>query len=180
MTWLVMLVAVLVGMVLQVYLPGHPIFGMARCPLLMAVTLYYALCRSREAMAVSACLCGVLLDSVSGIPLGFSCVCLLVLGAYVGRFRGLVLVEEFVTQAFFGAVAAFAFNMVQFTYLRGAGLIGVSFGAALVKCSGAAVLGGLTTPLVFLLLRAVDGAVGVVHRRRDVEERFGDSFGEPA
>ena len=180
MTGLVMLVAVLVATLLQVYLPGHSMFGMARCPFLMAVTLYYALCRSREAMAVSACLCGIMLDTASGIPLGFSCVCLLVLGAYVARFRGLVLVEEFVTQAFFGAVAAVVLNLAQFAYLRGSSLIDVSFGAALLKCLGAGVLGGLTTPLVFLILRALDGAVGVVHRRRDVEERFGDSFGEPA
>ncbi len=180
MTWLVMIVAILAATVLQVYLPGHPALGFARCPLLLALVLYYALCRSRATVAVAACLCGVLLDSTSNIPLGFSCVCFLMLGFAVGRFRELVLVEAFVTQAFFGAVAAFLLHLVQFAYLRGTGEIAVTIGAALLKAAGAGVLAALVTPLVFLVLRVVDAGVGAVQRRHGVDERFGDEFGEPA
>lgn len=180
MTWLVMIVAMLAAVVLQVYLPGHPALGFARCPLLLGIVLYYALCRPTATFAVAACLCGVLLDSASQIPLGFSCVCFLLLGFTAGRFRELVLVEAFVTQAFFGAVSALLLHLAQFAYLRGSGEIAVSFGAALHKAAGAGILAALVTPLVFLVLRVVDAGVGVVQRRHGVGERFGEDFGKPA
>ncbi|MDE0837825.1 MAG: rod shape-determining protein MreD [Kiritimatiellae bacterium] len=180
MTGLVMIIAMLIATVLQVYLPGHPMLGSARCPLLLAVVLYYALCRPREAMAVAACLCGVLLDTTSGIPLGFSCVCFLAIGVFASRCRSLVLVEAAITQAFFGATAAFLLHVIQFVFLRSTDMIAVSLGAGLLKATGAAVLGGLVTPLVFVLMRVVDASVGVVLRRNDVDERFGGDFGQSA
>ncbi len=178
MSWLVMVIGLGAAFLLQSCLPGYALLGGARFPLLLSVVLYYSLRRGPEAMAVSACLAGFMLDSGSLMPIGFSCVCFIAIGWYVGRFREFVISDAAVTQAFFGALSAALLTLVQALYLHSVGQVAVSVPQVLLKILGSALLGTLTAPFVFLCLKALERAVGAVHQSRDIEETLGGEFGQ--
>ncbi len=168
MTWVVMILVVLGGAIVQMLLPAAAWLGHTKAPVLLGVVLYYALNREWNVMATAAVFAGFVMDVLSPVPVGYSVVCFLIVAWVASRFRGLVMNEAAVTAAFFGFVAAMVMTLVVFVLLRQAGLIEGAVWVGLLKSVGCALSAAVSTPLVFLLVGRLDRWVGNVEEKRSV------------
>jgi rod shape-determining protein MreD len=168
MTFVVLSIVLIAASVLQTLLPCYPALGNAKVPFLLCVTVYYGLNRRPEVSLTAAVLAGFLQDALSGVPLGYSCVCFGGAAWVIGRFRETVLTEALVTQLFFGAVPAFLVSLVLYLLLVRDGLLVVPFRTAAAHALGSSVLGAIACPFVCLVIGGLDRLVGNV-RSTEVE-----------
>ncbi|MBN2301372.1 MAG: rod shape-determining protein MreD [Lentisphaerae bacterium] len=170
MTWIVMIIVLLIGAVLQSIMPGYVVLGQAKHPILVGIVLYYALSRDMNVAMVAAFGAGFLQDALTPmVPLGYSIFffCLVVL--VVGRFRNLVLVESVATSAFFGAVAGMLVN-IGFGFLLATDLdTKCSLDRVLLRTLGTALLGAVTTPIVFFMIVRLDQLVGNIEIKESID-----------
>lgn len=160
MTWLVMLIALLTGTALQLLLPGYHIFGQVKFPVLLAISLYYALNREAGVAFMAAVLAGLFQDTMSMIPLGYSSACFCFITWISGRYRSVILLESTLTPVFFGAVAVPVSTLCLYFLLRTRDLVHLGPLWLVLKLSGGAFLGAVVTPPVFCFLRRFDVWVG--------------------
>lgn len=107
MSGVIMVMLVVLAAVAQPGL-GLPAWaGQAGAPLLLCVVLYYALNRSMVQALVAALAAGVAQDTLSELPLGYSCVAFAVAAGSAGRFRELISRGQFMPLALIGAAASF-------------------------------------------------------------------------
>lgn len=162
MTMAVMLCAMIAGAILQTLSPVAPVLGGARAPFLLSVVLYYALTRERRPMLTASILAGVVQDSLSRIPLGYSCVCFCAVGLVVNAIHEMLFNRSLITHVLCGALAAGAATAMLFGLLARGGLVGATGAAPWVKLGGTALLGMATTPLVFRVMDWLDQRLGNV------------------
>lgn len=169
MTGVVMMLAVIVGSVVQAQLPAPAMLGQARFPILLAVALYYALNYHRGIAFIAGILTGLVQDVLSPIPLGYSMVCFCTAGYIAGGFRELVIPEAVVTSAFFGALSSVGVTLGMAALLFASE--SVSYGPAWIglKVVGTALLAILATPVIFAILGKVDRVVGNLHEEKTVD-----------
>lgn len=171
MTFIVLVIALLGAALLQVQLPASALLGEARVPFLMAVVLYYGLTRGTVLVLATGLAAGFLQDTLSRIPLGYSSFCFCLAGWVANRFRRLVLLDSWLTPAFFGAAAGFLLTLFLYALLRNAEAVVYPAGRALVKALGTAALAAVTAPLVFRTLAWVESILGIA-RTEEVGHDF--------
>ena len=161
MTIVIMAILLLIAQTLQAgMLPGAAL-GYATPPFVLGVVLYYALERGRGWAVLAGFAGGFLVDSLSmGIGLGVSSFCFCVAGLAVGRFRHLVFSDSVITSAFFGGICAAAIDLIVLGLLYKDGAVQPSASWVLLKVISTAMLGVICTPLVFIVARKLDSAVG--------------------
>jgi hypothetical protein len=141
----------------------------ATCPWLIGLPVYYGLCRTPLLTAVAAVWSGVVLDALSGLPLGVSALLFLGLGFLCWRLRRVVIAESSFTAGAFGGAGA-----VVMTLLHGAILsVHYDVGGFLGIVAKALICGGLGwagAAAVFVALRTLDRFAANVKTREDVDE----------
>jgi len=163
MTALNMTFLLLAAGVLQSLLPAFAWLGSAKPPILLAVALYYAVLHERPAMVAAALLAGVIQDSLSLLPMGYSALAFTLLGWLAHQSRQVVFRESLVTAGLLGAVGGMASTLLLclMLVLGGDYVVGSVFWV-IRKIIGAGLLGLLTMPLVWRGATALDRLVGVL------------------
>lgn len=163
MIFAVMMVLLVLAGLLQDLGPSVVWLGQTKAPLLFAVAMYYAVAHGRTAMLVSAVAAGLVQDSGSLVPIGYSSLCFCVLGLGIHSFRGPILPRAVLTAALIGGGGnAFATGLLQILLI-----VGLDYGPGpwwwiLLRLTGAAFLGAIVVPLVWRLADAADRLVGNV------------------
>jgi rod shape-determining protein MreD len=170
MIWLVMFFVSVVCGLLQALLPPSAVLGQAKLPLLLAVTVYYALNHNTATASVSALMCGTIHDLMSFIPLGQTAVVYLFAAILAGRFRRLVHGDEIHTTAMFGGLAAFICTLISYRLLARIDLVSISAGKLWYKAAGGLVLGAVSSPFVCLFLHKIDSMVGNIATTEVIED----------
>jgi len=152
-------ISMLVALLLQAHLPGITLLGGARWPVLCSLVLYYALNHHGVAGAVCAFACGLLIDSLSLVPLGYSGLLLCLMALSAGACRKHVLPEAMVTASVFGGLGAGLYALVLYAMLANQGVQGVSLGVVVARIAGSGVLGAITAPPVFFVLARLHRAL---------------------
>lgn len=161
MFWILMIMAILTGTLLQIQVPGVVFLGGARWPVLCSVVLYYALNHRGVAGVVSGFTAGLLIDTLSMTPLGFSVLLFCIIAWLAGRCRKLVLPEATVTAAFFGGLAGLVYASLLYLLLLRGGLQACSPFIVAARIAGGGVLGALTAPVTFLVLSYLHKALNL-------------------
>lgn len=152
---------VLGGALAQTLLPNIGWAGDSPVPLLTALALVYALRASPGFALAAALLAGVCQDSLSLMPLGYSSFGFGLCALVVQRYRDLMVVDSWFTHVVLGAVCGFAVNLLTGVFLVAGGMAEVSAWHLAIRTAGAAVLTALVTPLVFAVVRHVEGRLGL-------------------
>ena len=161
MFWMLMTMAVLAGTLLQTQVPGIVFLGGIRWPVLCSVVLYYALNHRGGAGLACGFAAGLLVDSLSLVPLGFSVLLFTLMAWAAGRCRKLVLPEASVTAAFFGGLAGLVYSSLLYVVLLRGGLQGCHPFFVAARITGGVVTGALTAPLVFLVMSRLHKALNL-------------------
>jgi len=162
----VMLFALISAAVIQTLVPGMALLGRARVPMLMAVVLYYALTSNRGIMLLSAVIAGLLQDSLSHIPAGYSAFCFGVVGVVVNRYKDDLFGDSMLTTTVIGAVTGFLVSLSLSVLLWFNGMIKDPLWWCGLKGCGAALLGAVFTPVVFTIVSGLDRMVGNMPSKR--------------
>ena len=170
MTYILMVLVLLTGAVVQTLSPAYVLLGQTKAPVLLACVLYYALNREPRITLVAAVVAGFLQDSLSGIPLGYSSSIFALLGWGVGHYRELVMAESIMTPVIFGCVAGSMSTLLQGLLLMHAGLITLRVDWMLLRILGGGVLGALTAPVMFYLMHVLERAVGNIETKESIGE----------
>ena len=141
----------------------------ATCPWLIGVPVYYGLCRTPVLTAIAAVWAGVVMDALSGLPLGISAILFLGLGFLCWRLRRIVIAESSFTAAAFGAAGAVVMTLLHGAILSVHHNVGGPFGimAKALVCGGLGWAGGAA---VFVALRILDRFAANVKTREDIDE----------
>ncbi len=164
MNMLVWAVAVISSVLLESFIPASWTLGRTRAPVLLAVVLYYALCRGRGQMLAAAFVGGFLRDAFADIPLGCSAFGLVILGFILQRHREDIFGGRLMTRLTLGLVGGTAFGLVMYIAVLVAqgppSTVPVyeAFGKAL----GMGVWGMAVMPLVMAALEKFETMVGNV------------------
>jgi len=162
----VMLFALISGAVIQTLVPGMALLGRARLPILMSVVLYYALTSNRGIMLFSAVIAGLLQDSLSLIPAGYSAFCFGVVGVVVNRYKDDLFGDSMLTTTVIGAVTGFLVSLSLSILLWFNDMIKDPLWWWALKACGTALLGAVFTPVVFSILSGLDRMVGNMPSKR--------------
>lgn len=147
---------------LEALLPNWAFMGHAGWPLLLGLVLYYALHHSRALMFTAALAAGLLEDSLSLAPLGYSAACFCLAGGLAAHFREEVFDQLGLTHVLFGAVAAAGVSSAMYVLLTFSGQVRLPWTWGLERALGSLVLGALATPIVFRALARLDRVLGIL------------------
>jgi rod shape-determining protein MreD len=158
----VILAVLLVGAgLIQDFIPGVLVLGQVKAPILLSLVLYYALAHSRTTLLWAAILGGILQDSLSLVPIGYSALTFCLVGLWLRRFREVLFTQSLATAILVGGVGhLLVLGLIQILLRLGEDWGGGSWGSALMRLLGALIMGMVTTPVVWWLARAMDERVG--------------------
>ena len=162
MKYLVMFTLLALGSMLQSALPGITMFGGARVPVLMSISLYYTLSRESRDMLICAFAAGFLHDALSMIPLGYTSLGLVAAGMIIQKYRELIFGQQWFTQIFLGASVGALLTVLLYILLMSTGVLFIGFWAMLQKAISAAIIGAITLPLACLFLEWFERQLGVL------------------
>lgn len=165
MSWIIMFILFLSTALLQSALPGFRIFAQARFPFLLSFVLFYALTRKGAIVLFAAFLAGLLQDSLSIAPLGYSAFLFSVAALIATRFRNLVVPDSPVTAAFFGGVASVLVSAFLYFLFARAELVSCGLGIGLVRVLGTGLMGMICTPFVFYVANELHRCIDVSDKR---------------
>lgn len=165
MSALAILFLLALGTVVQQALPLWPRLGQSPFPVLLALTLYYALHRPLPIALATALAAGLLQDAPGLMPLGFSSVGFAFMALLANRYRDEVFVLEGATQAVFGALAAAMVTLWLYLVLRSRPDLPVATLPLFRKLAGGLLLGAIVTPPVHRVARWMDDRLGLVEHR---------------
>ena len=155
-----MILLLAAGSIIQTMLPAYAILGEVKIPILLSFIIYYSLNRNIPSMLIAALLAGILQDSLSLSPLGYSSAIFIFTGWVISRYRGLVVADSFMTPIVFGAISGITVTLMQALLLAHNGAINISPFWILLRMLGSGFLGALITPVIFLLSKALDRSIG--------------------
>ena len=166
---IVLLLSTVIAAVLQYYLPGWSFFANARYPFLFAVVLYFGFRTNVQFLILSAIIAGGMCDTLSGVPLGYSCV-LFGLSALLARHSvtGLSRDGEYIAASFLGAVLIFVIIIIEYFMLTMRDMIDLSFSYAFMKGIGNGLQAMFVVPLTIWFVGRLEFSLGVVGEKRDV------------
>jgi uncharacterized membrane protein len=166
---IVLLLSTVIAAVLQYYLPGWTFFANARYPFLFAVVLYFGFRASIQFMILSAIIAGGMCDTLSRVPLGYSCV-LFGLSALLARHSvsGLSRDGEYIAASFLGAVLIFVIIIIEYFMLTMRDMINLSFSYAFIKGIGNGIQAMFVVPLTIWFIGRLEFSLGVIEEKRNV------------
>lgn len=167
MTVAVMALLLLVSALLQSLTPAVAFLASAKMPFLLAVPIYYALTHGRGMVVAAAILAGLMQDSLSLLPIGYSALCFVMAGLAIHHSRESLFRDSPFTVSALGGGAAALETLVMYGMLRmGTEAAPVPLWWLGLKMGGHALLGMVVTPVVWLLASLAERHVGVVHEER--------------
>ena len=161
MNSVVMAALLFCGALLQVLVPPARMLGDSAFPVLLALAVYFGLARRLGEALRGAFLAGILQDSLSHIPLGFSSLCFCTVVWTVHRFRNEVFIRDWITHLLFGASANFGVVLAQGIILWWMDLVRVSGMFFAWKLAGSLVLGAVTVPVIYQLAERLYAILGL-------------------
>ena len=160
MTLLMLVFWVIAGGTLQVLVPAWRHMGQPAFPFLLGVVLYAAVNKKGRYFVVTALLAGVIDDSLSLAPLGFSACAFLAAGGLALLLREDFFADKTRSVMGFGALCAAASTGTMALLLRMKGLVALSGGDIFWRMAGSAILGAVVIPLLFGLMRKLERLLG--------------------
>lgn len=160
MNHIVIMLSLLLAAVLQTVWPAWESMGSSRLPLFVSVVLYFTLTRSTLEAVMVALLAGLIQDSLSGIPLGYSSFVFVLMTAFLDHFKDLLFAYQVVTQVFFGALACCLTTLSLYLLLRYGGHVEAMPGLLVRKFLGSMILGMIVVPLTCRTLVGFDRSLG--------------------
>jgi rod shape-determining protein MreD len=168
MTAMVMAFLLMLAGVLQSLIPAADWLASSKTPFLLAVAIYYSLTHTRGVTATAAILAGVMQDSLSRIPVGYSAFCFVGFALGVHHLRGVLFRDSLVTVAVLGAgLGALTKLALYAMLLLGTDTVSVPLWWLLLSMAGSALLGLLVAPLVWLVAGMLERLVGIEHADDD-------------
>ncbi|MEI8352381.1 MAG: rod shape-determining protein MreD [bacterium] len=166
MQTVIMIFLLVLGGLLQSLIPAMAWIGLSKPPVLLAVVIYFALTHPRGLALTAAIVAGIIQDSLSLFPIGYSSLCFVVFVAVLVRTRETLFRDSLFTVAVLGAVLAALATLSLYLMLRVNALV-VSLPAWWVglKMGGNALLGLVSAPAVWWLASALERHVGVAAER---------------
>ena len=161
MTLLMLLFWLIVGGTLQVLIPAWRHMGQPAFPFLLGVVIYAAVNKKPRYFVLTALLAGVLEDSLSLAPLGYSACAFLVAGGLALLLRRDFFADKARIVMVFGALCAAAATGAMALLLRITGLVGLSGGDIGRRMGGSAILGAVLIPILFGLMRGLERRLGI-------------------
>lgn len=161
MTLLSLLFWLIAGGTLQVLMPAWRHMGQPAFPFLLGVVVFAAVNKKPRYFVAMALLGGVVEDSLSLAPLGFSTCAFLVAGGLAVLLRADFFAERASTVSWFGALCAATSTGTMALLLRMKGLVSLSASAVAWRMAGAAVLGAILIPVLFGLMRGLERRLGI-------------------
>lgn len=159
-----MIFLLLVGGLLQSLAPTSSLLGLSKPPFLMAVALYYALAHPRVTAIIAAILAGIIQDSMSLLPVGYSALCFVVFGVILAETREKLFGDSLFTVAVLGAGLAALTTMGLYLMLSLNSLVdSLPFWWVTLKMGGSALLGLCVAPLVWWLAAMLERHVGLTY-----------------
>ncbi len=170
MSLVTMLLMLLAGTILQLTLPslrwlGYPVF-----PVLTSLVLYYALYRGGGLMIFTALVAGLVQDSLSLIPPGYSSLGLLAGAMLVARYRDLLILRSPFTHAMLTAIFHTAMVIWLMLSMLSNGNITWQPVWLAWKIPGALLLGIITGPVVIAAAHWIEEKNGLIEGE---SERYG-------
>jgi rod shape-determining protein MreD len=159
-TLLTLLFWLIAGGTLQVLVPAWRHMGQPAFPFLLGVVLYAAVNKKARYFVVTAICAGIMADSLSLAPLGYSACAFLVAGAVAVLLRADFFADKARIVMVFGALCAATSTGTMALMLRMKGLISLSGSAIFWRMAGSAVLGAVLIPLLFGLMRGLERRLG--------------------
>ena len=160
MTLLMLLFWLIVGGTLQAAVPAWRHMGQPAFPFLLGVVLYAAVNKKARYFVAVALLAGLVEDSLSLAPLGYSACAFLAAGAVALLLRADFFADKASTVMWFGALCAAAATGTMALLLRMKGLVTLSAGEISWRMAGSAVLGAVVMPLLFGMIRGLERRLG--------------------
>ena len=157
---LALLFWLIAGGTLQVMVPAWRYMGQPAFPFLLGVVLYTAVNKKARYFVATAFLAGVLEDSLSLAPLGYSTCAFLAAGGLAVLLREDFFADKARTVFWFGALCAATSTGTMALLLRMKGLVVLSGGEIFWRMAGSAVLGAIVIPLLFALMRGLERRLG--------------------
>jgi len=112
-------------------------------------------------------LAGILQDSLSLLPVGYSALCFTAFGLAIHHMREVLFRDSPFTVAVLGGGLAALGTLVVYVMLRlGTEAVPVPLWGLVLKMGGNALLGSIVAPLVWLAAGSLERQVGVMHEER--------------
>lgn len=159
MKQVLMVCAVIVAALLQQLLPGWPLLGGMKPPVLAALVVYYALRRERRELWLTVLLIALLHDGLEIGTFGPALLAFPLIALGANRVRNEVFSDGVVTQMIFGALAAVMITFTTLLIYTASGQRPFEFGLSLLRLFGAVCLGLVTLPLVSFVMSRLENAV---------------------
>jgi len=164
MTAAIMVFLMLMGGLLQSLMPATAIMGLSKPPFLMAVALYYALAHPRGTAVIAAILAGVIQDSMSLLPVGYSSLCFVLFGLFLAKTREKLFGDSLFTVALLGAGLGALTTLGLYLMLSLNALAdSIPFWWVALKMGGSALLGLGVAPLVWWAAATLERYVGLTY-----------------
>lgn len=161
MTGTIMVFILAAAGLLQDLIPAPAWLGQVKVPFLGAVVFYYAVMHSRPVLLWSAVIAGILQDSLSLVPIGYSSLAFLLLGLIIFRWRGVMFRYSVVTASLVGGIGSALMIVILHVMLElGLETARGSAGWVFLRIGGAFLLGAVVTPLVWKTVYRLDELVG--------------------
>lgn len=163
MTAAILIFLLLLGGLLQSFVPALAWLGLSKPPFLLGVALYYALVHSRTTALAAAILAGIIQDSLSLFPVGTSALCFTVFALALHRTRETLFRDSLFTVAALGAVLSALTTLGLCLLVSGSeGGVAAPFWWVALKTGGTAVLGLFTAPVVWGMASWLERHVGAL------------------
>lgn len=147
--------------------PAFALLASVKFPVLLGVTIYYALAHERGWWITAAILAGLLQDSLSLLPIGCSSLCFVLFGLAIYHTREFIFRDSLLTVAALGGGLAAAEVLLVYGMLRmSTEVVPAPFWWLGLKMGGSALLGLVTAPLVSLAAGMMERHVGVTQEER--------------
>ncbi|MEI6564719.1 MAG: rod shape-determining protein MreD [bacterium] len=164
MTAAIMIFLLLAGGLLQSLIPAASSLGLSKPPFLMAVALYYALVHSRGTAVIAAILAGIIQDSMSLLPVGYSSLCFVIFGAILVETRETLFRDSLFTVAILGAGLGALTTLGLYLMLTFNSLADfIPFWWVALKMGGTALLGLGAAPVVWWSASTLERHVGLTY-----------------
>lgn len=166
MTPLVMLFSMAVATAFQAMCPTLGLLGSMQPPILFGLVLYYALTQPRIPALLAAVSAGFLQDAFSLIPLGYTSFAFGLAALIVNHFRDEVFGQQWITHLLFGSLGYLLVCMLLAALLMSNGYLKLTATGLIRKLLGAAILGAISAPLVFMVIVRFEQWLGIRREMR--------------
>jgi len=158
---LLLLFSLALGAVVQSMLGSWETLGMAKIPMMLSITIYYALNRSQGMMLAAGGLGGFIKDALGMTELGMSSLIFCSIGLFLNRFQGDLFGNRLITMVWLGVISSVIVVTVTSGVLISLQLTDITFISFLARLAGTCILAAICVPLVGKVLEYFDYMLGV-------------------